>query len=149
MFKKFLVWSVVVVVLVAWLVGPEDNTEALEKGFTSNAEMRDAEEEGITDGAAWAAHKSAAAAEEKRQGFHCLSQWDGAHSSLKRAVKDSMRDPDSFEHIETRITPVSDEGTHVLFMEYRAKNGFGGMNIGTARAIIDNDDCGYELVTLE
>lgn len=34
-----------------------------------------------------------------------------------------MRDPDSFEHIETRITPVTEGGTHQLVMKYRAKMG--------------------------
>ena len=60
-----------------------------------------------------------------------------------------MKDPDSFEHIETKITPVKDDGTHVLFMKYRAKNRFGGYNIGNATAIINNANCDATLVSIE
>lgn len=90
-----------------------------------------------------------AEAEKKRKGFHCISEWDGTHQAFRRAVEASLREPDSFEHISTRITPVSEEGKHMLGMEYRARNGFGGMNVGTAMAIVANDDCSFELLTIE
>ena len=60
-----------------------------------------------------------------------------------------MRDPDSFEHIETRITPVSDKGTHQLVMKYRAKNGFGGITVGSAIATIDNASCKATITSIE
>ncbi|MEM6413175.1 MAG: superinfection immunity protein [Pseudomonadota bacterium] len=90
--------------------------------------------------------KRAKAAEEKRQGFHCLSALDGSHFSLKRAVKESARNPKSFKHIETRITPVVN-GKHTLFMKYRAENGFGGMTIGTVTASVSNDTCNYVITS--
>ena len=34
-----------------------------------------------------------AEAEDRRKGFHCLSQWDGAHTEFKRFVKSQMRNP--------------------------------------------------------
>lgn len=80
-------------------------------------------------------------AEEKRKGFHCLSPWDGSHDDFKRLVKASMREPKSFEHIETRITPVDEDGNHQLRMTYRARNGFGGMNVSEAYALVDNETC--------
>ncbi len=43
---------------------------------------------------------------------------------LAKSLKDSMRDPDSFVVESLR---VNDDGT-VACVEYRAKNGFGGMN---------------------
>lgn len=79
-------------------------------------------------------------AEDRRKGFHCLSGWDGSHREVVRRVKSRLRDPDSFEHIETRITP-NKNGEHTVIMQYRAKNGFGGMTVGSALATIANSDC--------
>jgi len=88
-------------------------------------------------------------AENRHKGFHCLSAWDGSHTTVKANVKESLRDPSSFEHIETKITPVNEKGNHVLYMKYRAKNGFGGMNVGTAMAIVDNSSCEASIITYE
>jgi len=79
--------------------------------------------------------------EEKRKGFHCLSGWDGSYRPLIKVVEANLRDPSSFEHIETRITPVGPDGFHRVLMTYRAKNGFGGYNVEVANAIIRNSDC--------
>jgi hypothetical protein len=86
------------------------------------------------------AASAAASAEEKRKGFHCLSGWDGSNRSLVERVKSGLRDPGSFEHAETRITPEKN-GKHTVFMKYRARNGFGGMNVGTAVAEVDHNTC--------
>lgn len=86
---------------------------------------------------------------DRKAGFHCLSKWDGSHRDLVRAVEPSLRDPDSFEHIETRITPVNAKGFHLLTMQYRARNGFGGMAIGTLRATVKNSDCSFEILSNE
>jgi hypothetical protein len=80
-------------------------------------------------------------AEDRRKGFHCLSAWDGSHSGLVEQVKASLRDPASFEHDETSITPVSEKGVHVITMKYRARNGFGGMNVQTAIGTVQQSDC--------
>lgn len=51
--------------------------------------------------------------------------WDGAVPCVKRALKESMKDPDSFEIID--VSPVVDSGTHwTQRVKYRAKNSFGG-----------------------
>lgn len=76
----------------------------------------------------------------KQKGFHCLSQWDGTHRRLIADFKPTLRDPASFEHIETKITPVNN-GQHTLFMKYRAKNAFGGYVINDLVAKIDHDTC--------
>lgn len=131
---------------------PEDKA-ARDAGWQSAAEQAAAERAGVTDPAAWAAQKAAkqaeAAAEERRKGFHCLSKWDGAHGAFRDAVRDMMREPDSFEVIETRITPVDDAGFHDLYMRYRARNGFGGMAVGLAQGRIANDGCGFEVINVE
>lgn len=88
-------------------------------------------------------------AEDRRKGFHCLSGWDGSHTAVKSSIKEKMRDPSSFEHIETKITPIDEKGNHVLYMKYRAKNGFGGMNVATAKAVIDNSSCKATILSIE
>lgn len=80
-------------------------------------------------------------AENRRKGFHCLSSWDGSHRDFVRQVRARLNDPDSFEHDETRVTPVSDEGTHLIFMEFRARNAFGGIVRNTARGSYRQSGC--------
>jgi hypothetical protein len=89
------------------------------------------------------------AAEEirKRKGFHCLSSWDGSHRSVNKYVEKNLRDPDSFDHIETRITPVNNNGEHKLIMKYRARNGFGGLTTGITVATIQNSDCSAAIIS--
>lgn len=106
-------------------------------------EAKVAEDKRLADEKALA---NAKAAEERKSGFHCLSSWDGSHRALINALKDSLRDPDSFQHVETRITPTDAKGNHMLLMKYRAKNGFGGMNVGQLAAIVKDADCSFEIV---
>ncbi|MBY5733410.1 hypothetical protein HFO26_24470 [Rhizobium leguminosarum] len=80
-------------------------------------------------------------------GFHCLSSYSGALRSLESAVKERLRDPDSYEHIATRVTPVQRDGTHAVVMQFRARNGFGGMAVEQAKGRFRNADC--ELVEWE
>ncbi|WP_338608073.1 hypothetical protein V6617_16830 [Pelagibacterium nitratireducens] len=84
--------------------------------------------------------RAAEQAEDERKGFHCLSSWDGSNRALVDTVKNSMREPGSFEHIETRITPVNN-GQHTIIMEYRGRNGFGGMSVETATGTLSNNGC--------
>lgn len=88
-----------------------------------------------------AASEQAAAVEELRSGLHCLSHWDGAFPALVAVVEPSMRNPDSFEHIRTQITRLDSEGNHRVLMEFRAQNGFGGMNVGSASGLVRGSDC--------
>jgi hypothetical protein len=85
--------------------------------------------------------------ENRRKGFHCLNTWDGSHRGVVNWLKDNLRDPDSYEHIETRITPVNATGEHTLIMQYRARNGFGGTNVETLTATVQNSDCNATIVS--
>jgi hypothetical protein len=89
---------------------------------------------------------AAANAENDRKGFNCLSSWDGSNASLVKQIKEQLRDPDSFEHDETRITPENN-GKHTVFMKYRARNGFGGMNVARAVAEVDHNTCEATLIS--
>ena len=88
-----------------------------------------------------------AKAEEKRKGFHCLSSWDGSHRGVVKDVEDQLNDPDSFDHDETRVTPVSAEGTHTLSMKFRANNAFGALMRGQAVAVYQNEGCDHVLIS--
>ena len=89
-------------------------------------------------------------AEDKRKGFHCLSSYDGAHHDLKWDIKhDFLNDPDSFEHVNTRITPVDENGWHYLEMRFRGSNAFGVKMLATAYASVRNSDCEYLLIDIE
>ncbi len=73
-------------------------------------------------------------ANEKNEEFKdkCLSKWNGACPALQDLVKDNLRDPDSYKHIETTCINMGD---YVLVtMKYKAKNGFGGYGIGIVKA---------------
>lgn len=72
--------------------------------------------------------------------FTCLSSWDGSHREFKLYVRNRMRNPSSFEHVLTAISPPVD-GRQTLYMEFRAENGFGGMTSGLAQADIFHNTC--------
>ncbi len=87
-------------------------------------------------------------AEEKRKGFHCLSDWDGNHDELERLVRQRLNDPGSMETYETRIGTVQ-QGRHRIVMEFGAKNAFGGMVRSTATGWVDNESCEATLTGIE
>lgn len=86
--------------------------------------------------------------ENTKQGFHCLSGWDGANRSLVAQVEASLRNPSSFEHVETKIGPVNGSGKRPIIMQYRAQNGFGGLNVETATGTVDPRSCEATLINL-
>ena len=83
------------------------------------------------------------------KGLHCLSSWDGSNRSLVSFVKSGLQEPDSFEHVDTLVTPKSEEtGLHGITMTYRARNGFGGVNLSRAIAEVDPSTCEAKNVTV-
>ncbi len=82
-------------------------------------------------------------------GEHCLSGWDGSFPALKEAVKRQLRNPRSFEHVETVRSPVDEKGTFGLIMTYRAENGFGGMNVDAVGVEVDADTCRFRRASTE
>ncbi len=87
---------------------------------------------------------------DRHQGLHCLSAWDGSNSSLVKQVEAGLRDPDSFEHVETKIAPVEVEtGKHRAIMQFRARNGFGGLNVGYATGLVDPISCSATQVVVD
>ncbi|MDD3798429.1 MAG: hypothetical protein PHE36_04535 [Novosphingobium sp.] len=76
----------------------------------------------------------------------CLDPDTGQHLRLVAEFKNTLREPDSFEHIKT-IVFVGSDGAYRLLMRYRARNGFGGMNVSLLGANLDPATCDYEIVT--
>ena len=54
------------------------------------------------------------------QGFN---SWDGSHKELTKYIKDSMNDPDSYEHIKTRYLTFREY--MIVETEFRGKNAYG------------------------
>lgn len=85
--------------------------------------------------------------EDQRQGFHCLSAWDGNHDGLEALIRGQLNDPGSMDTISTLIGPVKD-GRHVIRLEFTAKNAFGGRVRHTAAGYVDNKTCEATLVDI-
>lgn len=121
----------------------EEFSAESDKRYEAEQAAKEAERERI-EGDRWAAKNAAAAAEYEKKfpqsGEHCLSGWNGSNRSTIEQVKTMLRDPDSFEHVETRIWP-NDNGEHGLWMTYRARNGFGGMNVERIYARVNHRSC--------
>lgn len=69
-----------------------------------------------------------------------FSSWDGAHIKLSRLIKDSMNDPDSYEHVETKYWDMKDH--LIVITTFRGKNAFGGVvkNTVKAKASLDGEN---------
>ena len=87
--------------------------------------------------------------ENERKGFHCLSEWDGNHEGLEALIRDNLNDPGSMDTLETRITPVNEDGLHGVSLEFTAKNAFGGNVRHEATGFVDNDTCEATLLSIE
>lgn len=74
-----------------------------------------------------------------------FSSWDGSHPALSRLIEDNMRDPDSYEHIETRFR--DDKNSIFVVTKFRGANGFGGMTIQTVSAKVDFNGNVLEIVS--
>ncbi|GMM92246.1 hypothetical protein [Qipengyuania sp. MTN3-11] len=111
------------------------------EGFEAAQDKMEAKREAKRVAESASRHANAkAAAEDRKAGFHCLSGWDGSNRDFVRQVIISIRNPDSFEHVETSIYP-NDDGEHGAWMTFRAENGFGGMNVERLYARIDHQTC--------
>lgn len=151
MHKRWWFWPVVVFFGLG-AIGSLIPESPAAKAEREKAEAQRAADAAAEDAAAKAEQQAKAeeaqkkAAAEKERGFHCLNAFDGSHDKLKELVVRNLRNPRSFKHDETRITPKDEEGKHTVMMRYRAENGFGGMAIEVQVARIDHETC--EIVEL-
>lgn len=70
--------------------------------------------------------------------------YDGSFTPLVVEVIKTLKDPDSFEHIETKV--MDREENLFITMKYRARNSLGGMVIEQASAIYWPDKNQFEII---
>lgn len=88
-----------------------------------------------------AAAKVAGQASTSSGSFPCLSAWDGAQPKVKEHVKDKMKDPSSFEHVETRVAATARPDHFAIIMTYRGKNSFGAIETEEFSGVYDVNTC--------
>ena len=76
--------------------------------------------------------------------FECLG-W--TRRQMNTLIKTNLNDPNSMEVHSTRITPEVD-GTHIVIVDFGAKNALGGVVRNIARGLVDHETC-EALVVLE
>ncbi|WYK06376.1 hypothetical protein DWF04_022270 [Cereibacter sphaeroides f. sp. denitrificans] len=81
-------------------------------------------------------------AAERRFAPHCLNPQDGSHPEFVSAVKARLRNPDSFEHLETRVLEVDEEGRNIVVMAFWMRDRFGEKKMETALGSFSNKTCG-------
>lgn len=83
------------------------------------------------------AQKKRAAEEHEAKIARQFNPWDGSHRALEKAIKETMNDPDSYKHVETKY---GDHGDYLtLTTKVRGKNAFGGVITSTVRARVGID----------
>jgi len=64
-----------------------------------------------------------------------FSVWNGSHRGLTKLIKESMNDPKSYQHVETRY---GDKGDYLIVVTtFRGKNVFGGVVKNSVTAKVD------------
>lgn len=66
-----------------------------------------------------------------------FSIWDGSHRDLTRVIKNSMNNPSSYEHVETRHWVMDDH--MIVSTTFRGTNAFGGTVTNTVKAKVSLD----------
>lgn len=88
--------------------------------------------------------QEAEAEERKKKIEEQFSAWDGSHIKLSRLIKNSMNDPDSYEHVETKYWDMNDH--LIVNSTFRGKNAFGGVVKNTVKAKVSLDGESVEII---
>ena len=70
----------------------------------------------------------------------CFTTFGHRLPALEKSIKDSVHNPDAFEHVETLAIAPDTERNNVA-MKFRAENGFGAIRLGVVKASVDPDTC--------
>lgn len=65
-----------------------------------------------------------------------FSQFDGSYLKFREYIKSNLKNPSSFEHVETRYTDNND-GTATVWMKYRATNSFNAVVTEIAKCTLN------------
>ena len=116
---------------------PKGAAEAAAETQEAAAETQDADKK-ETGGIAEDHERYLADARRKVQ--RCINR-KGQIPALVEAVKESLHNPRSFEHVGTEVKVVGDTGLPAVVMEYRGENGFGAIRTEAVSAFIVPGDC--------
>ena len=95
--------------------------------------------------AAQAQKASAEKAAARKQAVRSLfSGWDGSVQSVEAAIKQRLKDPDSYKHVETRYSDTG-IGDVTVITQYRARNSFNAVVTSVAVAMVSPEG---ELVSI-
>lgn len=136
-------WVGAVLAAVAAMVANGAAYSETPAGKAASAQRQTKEQSKKGEENAEAAARKAADEAKLASGEHCLSGWDGSFPKLKEAVTVSLRNPNSFEHVETVRSPVNAKGKFGLIMTYRAENGFGGVNVEAVAVEVEAKTCDF------
>lgn len=109
--------------------------EPSNRDYAEKAKLLSARLDRIQAEKAAEAQRQAAQALRKADIERQFSAWSGAHINLERAVKQSMKNPDSYQHVETRYRDMGD--TIIVTTTIRGTNSFGGVVPQTFVAEVD------------
>ena len=143
---RFFVFTGVSGIALIWMIGvaandPDDNSLTANEPQLSAAEQARRDSIARVEAAARSRKDSIEARERKIESQ--FSPWDGAHRTVENAIEQRLKDPDSYEHIETRYR--DDGNTLFVVTRYRAKNSFGGYVVNRATATVDLEGSVLEL----
>lgn len=99
--------------------------------YQAAEQTRLAEEQKAKDDAVQAERDEQSYKASVASGAVCVDGPDGLNTAFELNVKRRLKDPDSFEHMGTVITP-SKKGGYDALMRFRSRNSFGGYAVGTA-----------------
>lgn len=83
--------------------------------------------------------------DKKQQVASCFGLFGNRIATFEEAVKDSLHNPSSFEHMETTTIEPDAEGNNVA-MIFRGENGYGGIRTAAILAKINPDGCLVEKI---
>ena len=83
--------------------------------------------------------------DEISQGF---SAWDGSHLELTRWIKKNLKDPSSYDHVETKYVDNGGD-VFIVMTKYRATNSFGAVMPGFTSARVHVVGRVIEVITSE
>lgn len=126
-YKKKWVWGLVLVALLFGALVDEDTPEDSQQSANVSPELAQAAREGALRMAerSTAERKERAAEERKERIEAAFDPWDGNHRQLEAMIKESLNDPDSYEHDETIYREQGDQIW--IRTRFRARNMMGGM----------------------
>ena len=67
------------------------------------------------------------------------SEWDGSVYQVKRYLKNTLRDPDSYQSIKWGTVREQNDGSYAVWHKFRAKNAFGGYVIYWMSFTLDSE----------